>query len=257
MASIPGIVSLLGGIGTSLFGGLLGSNAADMARKRLIAAANMPGLDVNKVTAESLGGALAALPQAGRAVTDINKLNAAQLAAMLETGIPGYGAGVGRTMGRIQDYLSGVLPEDVTKAVMRSTAGTAIGRGYGAGSPLGRALTWRDLGRTSEEGIRYGMQTMMQLPSALPWQRPVDVQGWLGPTPLQLAGIRGQERAAQQALLAQAAGMPGASAIWGNLLGQLGGMGMGYGLQTLMQPKPVDQLGQFKSALQLAKLLQF
>lgn len=230
------LATAAGGLG-SLLGGIFGGNAADLARRRMLQAANLPGLDVGKTTAESLRTMVQSLPQAQTVSEKINQANAANLSMMLESGIPGYGAGVRSAMGRISDYLSGELPPDVTQAVMRATAASALGRGLGTGTPLHRSLTWRDLGRTSEEGIRYGIQAMMQAPSAFPWARPMDISNLAGLTPSQLVQLREQERMAQQQLLAQAAGMPGQTAFWSNTLGQLGGMALGAGLTNLLQPQ--------------------
>jgi len=235
--AIGSIIGLVGGGLLSGLGGLFGGSAADKARKRLLAAANLPGVDVGGLTGESLSNMLRYIPQASAVSQAAGAANAQQLATMLESALPGYASGVGALMGRTRDYMAGVLPEDVTKSVMRATAGTALGTGLGLGTPMHRSLTWRDLGKTSEEGVRYGMQTMMQIPRAMPWAQPMDVSQLAGLTPQQLVQLREQERMAQQQLLAQAAGMPGQTAVWGNALGQLGGIGIGYGLQSLLQPR--------------------
>lgn len=235
MALSP-LIPLFGGLGTGLLGGIFGGSAADMARKRLIAAANTPGLDVGALTSESIRTSLGAIPRATKLTSEIGAVNARQLAEALERAIPGYGSMVGAATGRVQDYLSGALPADVSQAVMRATAGTALGAGYGLGTPLHRALTWRDLGKTSEEGIRYGLGTLMQMPRALPYAQPANVAAYIGPSPLELIALRNAEQQMRLNLLAQAAGMPGQTGIWGNMLGQLGGLGMGYGLYGLMYP---------------------
>ncbi len=228
------LIPLLGGTFLGGLGGLFSGNSADIARKRMIQAANEPGIDTSALTSESLTAMTKAIPGASALAGDVGAINAAQLAQMLETAMPGYGAGVKQAMGSIGDYMSGVLSPDVTQAVMRATAGTALGRGFGTGTPLHRALTWRDLGKTSEEGKRFGIQSMMQASSAFPWAKPMDVTSLLGPSPTDLINIRGQERAQKMQMLGQAAGMPGQTAAWGNVLGQIGGMGMGIGTQGLM-----------------------
>jgi len=222
------------GLLTSTFGAMFSARAADLARKRLLAVANTPGIDTRATTASALENMGYALPAASRLGGQINTINAAEYNRMLESAIPGYAAGVGKTMGNIEDYLSGVLPTDVSQAVMRATAGTAIGRGLGSGTPLAKALTWRDLGRTSEAGIRYGMESMMRVPGAFQHAQPVDIRGWLGLDPIQEANLRSTERAQKMQLMAQLAGMPGMTGSFGNTMVQVGGAMMGAGMGGMM-----------------------
>ncbi len=224
-----GLGGLFGGLG-----GLFGGNASSRARRRLIEAANLPGLDIGALTGESLSNILANLPQAENVAARINAANAQQLLENLGVAIPGYSGTRETAMKRINEYLSGVLPEDVSQAVMRATAGRAIGTGLGGGTPLARALTWRDLGRTSEQAIRYGLESFLRTPSALPYTTPMQVGTLVGPSPLDLINLRAQERAQKQKLLAEAAGLKGATGTWANIFGQLGGLGIGAGLRSIL-----------------------
>jgi len=80
MANVAGILETIGGGIGSMFGGLLGGNAADLARKRLIAAANTPGIDTRALTSEALSGMLGAIPAASSLGGQINQINTGQLA---------------------------------------------------------------------------------------------------------------------------------------------------------------------------------
>jgi len=57
-----------------------------------------------------------------------------------------------------KSMMSGKIPEDVVKQIKQMAAENTLSRGLGAGSPAGRNLTMRDLGRTSLDLVSAGAQ---------------------------------------------------------------------------------------------------
>lgn len=85
--------------------------------------------------------------EAGRAVSS-NLRNMPEIQALLERILPGYGEMVAQGSKNTMSLLRGELPPDVQAAVQRSAAFKSLQGGY-AGSGMSKALTARDIGRTS------------------------------------------------------------------------------------------------------------
>lgn len=85
--------------------------------------------------------------EAGRAVS-ANLRNMPEIQALLEKILPGYGEMVAQGSKNTLSMLRGEIPKDVEAYLRRSSAGKALQNGY-AGSPMSKALTARDFGRTS------------------------------------------------------------------------------------------------------------
>lgn len=72
----------------------------------------------------------------------------------------GQGAGMfSKANENIDDYLSGIVPDDVSAAVNRSSAAKALSGGYGGSQAHGN-LTARDLGLTSLDLQKFGVSAL-------------------------------------------------------------------------------------------------
>ena len=78
-------------------------------------------------------------------VSSTNRFTRDQITQMLESAIPGFSDIQGTASSNIESMLKGELPKDVSDAISRSTAASALVGGYG-GTEAGRNLTARDLG---------------------------------------------------------------------------------------------------------------
>ena len=92
------------------------------------------------------------------------KLYATEELQQLDKIVPGYSqtlasgaADTSKMFDQASSLLSGEIPQDVQDAVQRSSAFQSLSGGF-AGSPMARALTARDLGRTSLDLIGQGAQ---------------------------------------------------------------------------------------------------
>lgn len=92
--------------------------------------------------------------EAGRAARG-NLANMPDIMALLEKILPGYGEMVAQGSKNTLSLLKGEIPKDVQAAIQRSSAFKSLQGGYG-GSSMARALTARDLGRTSLDLTEMG-----------------------------------------------------------------------------------------------------
>jgi hypothetical protein len=223
----PAVALMAAGLVTGAGGAWLKGNAADLAKRKYEEAANMPGLDINKISGESLDSLYSQIPNAARSTNLINQTNLDQLNQMWGQ-VPGANQMQAQQATNINDWLKGNMSKEITDQVHRSAAVRAIGGGYG-GSGMMRNLVARDLGMTG-----YGMQ-QAAMPMANQYQQTqfqtrlpqlariqdytVNPNTWLG--------IREQERAKQQMMLGNLAGMPGKTSVWGEYFTGMGGALMG------------------------------
>lgn len=223
-AMMTGLGVALGGAGAFLKG-----SAGDEMRDRLIGAANLPGLNTDQITADALASMGKNLPAGIDLSSRISTANQAQLLAREEQALPGTGAARTAELASILPLLSGRLPPDVANEVMRAASASNLGLGIG-GSQMGQFNTARQLGLTSLNAIGMGSGLLSGLLGTMRLANTPGVQSFTGPDPMQLIGIRAQERARQQALLAEAAGVPGMTAAFGNYLSNVGGLAAGSGM---------------------------
>lgn len=92
--------------------------------------------------------------EASRA-TKSNTKNMDDILALLEKITPGYGEMLRQGGKNTLSLLRGEIPEDVQNAVKRSSAFRSLTGGF-SGSPMSRALTARDFGRTSMDLMQAG-----------------------------------------------------------------------------------------------------
>lgn len=85
-----------------------------------------------------------------------NQINFNLLDDLLAKSIPGYHDLKKGQSDKLSSYLNGEIPQDVADAIQRSGAAQSIAGGFG-GSGMHGNLVARDLGRTSDDYVRYAM----------------------------------------------------------------------------------------------------
>src|SRR5687767_14147304 len=120
-----------------------------------------------------------------------NQINYNILDDLLERSIPGYHDLRKNQSDKLTSYLNGQIPQDVADAIQRSGAAQSIAGGFG-GSGMHGNLVARDLGRTSDDYVRYAMgaipQWMQSMKSLSMPQQYLVGQNFLNPT--NVAGLR-------------------------------------------------------------------
>lgn len=101
---------------------------------------------------------IAALPGLTRLASRVNELSASELLKGLERMFPGYSSILAKGTETLQSQMRGEIPEDVQRAIGRTTAERARAGGY-AGSQFADALEARDLGLTSLGIINQSLNT--------------------------------------------------------------------------------------------------
>lgn len=214
--------------------GFLAANAAGMAQKNLLAAANQPGVNLQPRGQEALDSQASLLPSAEGIASGVNKFQNDQLQQILEGSMPGYGARQAQQGNDIMAYLHGDVPDDV-KALLRTNAAEgAVASGMPGSSVLSGSLTSNDwlknLGLTSLGMIDKGMSANNAFRSSSPYISPMDITAELGPTPTQYDAMEERRIARRQALLAQEAVMPGSTQSAANTISQISGQLLGMGM---------------------------
>lgn len=136
------------------------STLGNLMKKKVNAPAFIPintAEEAQRATAANLG----VLGQAEQLAEQVNVGAQERLLQSLKAAIPGFEEMVGKTSENIQANLAGQIPEDVQRAIQRSTAARAVSGGF-AGSEFGRNLTARDLGLTSLQLMNQGVQQSNQ-----------------------------------------------------------------------------------------------
>lgn len=202
----------VGAIG-SLAGGAMSASSASASRRQARDAANLPGIDIGSVMAESSLNA----PRAREMEAQRNAISRDQLLESLGIQIPGYQQGQAQRTLNAMSLLRGELPPDVAAQIQRKAAGQAVQGGY-AGSAAGRNLVARDIGRSSLDMSNLGAQQFANILGTTPMAPLANYEF----TPQQIASLRGGERGAQQQALLGVAGMPSATGVAGQAFGSLG-----------------------------------
>lgn len=215
------------GLLMSAGGAFLSGRAGDLKRQKLEDIANTPGVDTGALTGQALADQLKYLPQSTELSSKISSANQAQLQAREEQSLPGIGAARQNALGRI----NGLFADDSTwlKGVQRR--GAALGLSSGLfGSQAGQLGTLRLSDQEQMARTQLGTGLLGSLIGSMRIANTPGVQSFMGPSADQLINIRSQERTQKMAYQAQAAGVPGQTAAWGNYLTQTGGALMGAGL---------------------------
>lgn len=231
-----------------LGGSALSGLSADDKNAQMLGVAGLPGLNIPSVTGQALSSMKSNLPAAQEVATGVNQFQNKELQDLLKSSIPGYEGIVTSQAQDIQNMLSGGVSQGTQDLLARQSAARGISRGYGVGgfadpNSMTNAEFLRNLGLTSEGQVERGMAASNAFRSSIPMVSPMNVGGLLGPTPTDLVQLRERERLANQQIMAQAAGMQSSGDVWGSTLGQLGGMGLGYGLMSAGSPSMAGNIG--------------
>lgn len=113
-------------------------------------------IDTTKEQLAALRGNIANFSEVSKLAGATNTFNQDQLNQMMESAVPGYRAMVSSIGGKINSFLSGELPQDVSDQVGRNAAYKSLSGGFG-GSGMARNLVARDLGLTSLDLISKGI----------------------------------------------------------------------------------------------------
>ena len=189
-----------------------------------------PGVDFGKEIAKYMSDTETFLPRAQDAAGKITQANQEQLAKSLRDTIPNYDELVKERSDVVGKYIKGEVPEGVLAIGDRATAGADLNRfGQFGGTFPDRARS--ALGANQSLALQqWGINALNTLPQVTPRAPVYDVSNFLGPTAAQRAQIRFGERGQNLGVGQSMATIPTSEQIYGNTLGQVGGIAMGYGL---------------------------
>lgn len=113
-------------------------------------------VDTTKEQQAAVAGNIKNFGDISKLAASTNAFNQDELNKMLESAIPGYRAMMATTGAKINSFLSGELPQDVSDQVGRNAAYRSLSGGF-SGSGMARNLVARDLGLTSLDLISKGI----------------------------------------------------------------------------------------------------
>lgn len=198
--------SALSAVGTIL-GGLFGPKKVKVPELKPI--------DFAGEQKQAIGQNIAALQPATELAQKTTSAEQSILEQQLRRAIPGYDQIIAQAGKTIGSRLRGEVDQDVASQLQRSSAGRALGGGFGAGSGMGRALSARDFGLTSMQIQNQGLaqaQNFIQQQRAFGMAQPFSVSSMFV-TPNQRIGFMQQQQQAQYArdmAAAQVAAQPSA-----------------------------------------------
>lgn len=172
------------------------------------------------------------LGKEGAKAVQSNLANLPDIQALLEKILPGYGEMISQGSKNTLSLLRGEIPQDVQAAIQRSSAFKSLQGGYG-GSPMSRALTARDIGRTSLDLTQEGGNAAQRWAGI--------AQGSVAPftitTPMQAAQTERnnlyKQATEQFKYNVAAAPDPGAAGVF-NLQTALGSMAASFGMSSAL-----------------------
>ena len=216
------------GAGMQIGGTFMAANAASRRKRQLEAIANLPGLKMGDVYGDVSGSQ----GQAEGIESRRNEFNRAELRKMLGETIPGYEEGQAQRSQTALSLMRGEVPADVQEMIQRSAAARAVSGGYG-GTPAGRNLVARDLGRTSLDMMNLGQQQFAGILGSTPRAEMANYML----TPSQLMALRSQERTQKMGAMKDAAMAQGATEVGAKGLSDIGGamMGAGGGFESIFK----------------------
>lgn len=213
------------GAGLQLGGTAMAASAASRRKRQLEAIANLPGIQQGDIYGEISKNQGAAEGIESRR----NEFNRAELRKMLGETIPGYEEGQAQRSQNALALMRGEIPADVADVIQRSAAARAVTGGYG-GTPAGRNLVARDLGRTSLDLMNLGQQQFAGILGTTPRAEMANYML----TPSQIMALRSRERTEKMGAMGQAAMAKGATETWAKGLSDMGGALMGGGFGGMM-----------------------
>lgn len=208
------------GAGLSIGGSFMAANAASRRKRQLEAIANLPGIQQGDIYGEISKNQGAAEGIESRR----NEFNRAELRRMLGETIPGYEEGQAQRSQNALALMRGEIPADVADVIQRSAAARAVTGGYG-GTPAGRNLVARDLGRTSLDLMNMGQQQFAGILGTTPRAEMANYML----TPSQIMALRSRERTEKMGAMKDAAMAQGATEVGAKAMSDFGGAMLGSG----------------------------
>jgi hypothetical protein len=206
MGAILGGAAIIGG--SSLIGGLLSSG-------KKMKVPELKPIDFEGEQKKAIGQNIAALQPATELAQKTTSAEQNILEQQLRRAIPGYDQIIAQAGKTIGSRLRGEVDQDVASQLQRSSAGRALGGGFGGGSGMGRALSARDFGLTSMQIQNQGLaqaQNFIQQQRTMGMAQPFSVSSMFI-SPNQRIGFMQQQQQAQYArdmAAAQVAAQPSA-----------------------------------------------
>lgn len=108
-------------------------------------------------------GIAPALPGLEDLASKVNSFQQGQLSTELESFFPGLKSATATASQKVQDMLSGIVPDDVSAAITDNAAAKSLGAGVGTGGQFQGNLMARDLGRMSLDLINQGISSLGSL----------------------------------------------------------------------------------------------
>ena len=207
----PGMGTSMGGSALSAAGTILGG----LFGAKKVKVPELKAIDFAKEQQSAIGQNIAALQPATELAQKTTAAEQNILEQQLRRAIPGYDQIIAQAGKTIGSRLRGEVDQDVASQLQRSSAGRALGGGFGAGSGMGLALSARDFGLTSMQIQNQGLaqaQNFIQQQRTMGMAQPFSVSSMFI-TPNQRIGFMQQQQQAQYArdmAAAQVAAQPSA-----------------------------------------------
>lgn len=219
-----------------IIGGVLQAKAAKMAQKKAGEVAQTPGLDIGAVVNQRLKEIEGSLPEANKIASMDSQSRQALENLLVEQSMPGFTAGRDAATAQASKLAAGQMPDWLQNELKRGAAASMMTRGFGqSGIGLGGIGGNQAMSQFFTGGMQAqqtGINWLSALRGMSPVVTPTSAMALTGPSPEATVGIRGDERLQKMQMLMGIAGMPGATAMWGNHLMESGAMlaGMGGGM---------------------------
>lgn len=236
----PGMGTSMGGSALSAVGTILGG----LFGPKKVKVPELKPIDFAGEQKQAIGQNIAALQPATELAQKTTSAEQSILEQQLRRAIPGYDQIIAQAGKTIGSRLRGEVDQDVASQLQRSSAGRALGGGFGGGSGMGRALSARDFGLTSMQIQNQGLaqaQNFIQQQRAFGMAQPFSVSSMFI-TPAQRVGVMQQQQQAQYGRdlqAAQVAAMPDPTmAAFGSAISQAGGFFGGAYTQRALAAGP-------------------
>ena len=221
----PGMGTSMGGSALSAVGTILGG----LFGPKKVKVPELKPIDFAGEQKQAIQQNIASLEPATELAQKTTSAEQNILEQQLRRAIPGYDQIIAQAGKTIGSRLRGEVDQDVASQLQRSSAGRALGGGFGAGSGMGRALSARDFGLTSMQIQNQGLaqaQNFIQQQRTMGMAQPFSVSSMFI-TPNQRIGFMQQQQQAQYArdmAAAQVAAQPSAmNQAFGSAITQFAG----------------------------------
>ena len=237
----PGMGTSMGGSALSAVGTILGG----LFGPKKVKVPELKPIDFAGEQKQAIQQNIASLEPATELAQKTTSAEQNILEQQLRRAIPGYDQIIAQAGKTIGSRLRGEVDQDVASQLQRSSAGRALGGGFGAGSGMGRALSARDFGLTSMQIQNQGLaqaQNFIQQQRTFGMAQPFSISSMFI-TPSQRINALSQQNQQQynrDLQAAQVAAMPDPTmAAIGGALSSAGGFAGGaYTQRGMMQQMP-------------------